>query len=114
MAFNILLANRVRECLMYYPNLEIEEKAMFGALAFLVNGKMCVNVSGDELMCRIDPAMQAELAQQQGYKTMVMRGKKLKGYCIVDSSGLAKNEELEYWIKICLDYNPSAAPSKKK
>ena len=28
---------------------------MFRGLTFMVNGKMCVSVSGDKLMCRFDP-----------------------------------------------------------
>lgn len=114
MAFNILLANRVREYLMCRPHLEIRERKMFGGLAFLINGKMCVNVSGEGLMCRFDPDLQAELAQKRGYRTMVMKGKELKGYCLIDSTGLNSNEEFEYWIELCLNYNHSAELLKRK
>ena len=52
MAYNIELANKVRERLAKVPDIEIEEKKMFSGLSFLVNGKMCINISGDNLMCR--------------------------------------------------------------
>jgi TfoX/Sxy family transcriptional regulator of competence genes len=57
MAYSTKLADRVREYLFRLPDLQIEEKKMFGGLAFLVNGKMCVNISGENLMCRFDPGL---------------------------------------------------------
>lgn len=58
MAYNAKLAERVREYFFDLPGLKIEEKKMFGGLAFILNGKMCVNVSGENLMCRFAPAKQ--------------------------------------------------------
>lgn len=52
MAYDTKLANRVREYLILFPELKIDEKKMFGGLAFMINGKMCINVSGENLMCR--------------------------------------------------------------
>ena len=50
MAYSITLANRVREYLAGIPHITVEEKAMFGGLAFLVNDKMCINIGEDTLM----------------------------------------------------------------
>ena len=36
---------------------------MFSGLTFMVNGKMCVNVIGENLMCRFDPKLQEEVAE---------------------------------------------------
>lgn len=55
MAYSIALANRVREYLAEIPHIIVEEKAMFGGLAFLVNDKMCINIGEDSLMCRFAP-----------------------------------------------------------
>lgn len=44
MAYDEKLANRVREYLKSFQDIKIEEKKMFGGLAFMVNDKMCVNV----------------------------------------------------------------------
>ena len=52
MAYDTKLADRIREYLAEIPNLKIEEKKMFRGLTFMVNGKMCINVSGENLMCR--------------------------------------------------------------
>lgn len=44
MAYNHDLANRVREYLSQMEGFQVEEKKMFGGLAFMVNGKMCIDV----------------------------------------------------------------------
>jgi len=112
MAYYIELADRVRERLSEISDLEIVEKKMFSGLSFLVNGKMCINVSHDNLMCRYDPDLEEEVAERKGFLPMMMKGKQLKGYCYVEPQGFQKTEDFEYWIKICLDYNPMAKVSK--
>jgi hypothetical protein len=64
MAYSIELADKVREYLAEIPNLDIEEKPMFNVLNFMVNGKTCVCVSGENLMLRFDPQLQGELAEK--------------------------------------------------
>lgn len=61
MPYDEKLADRVRKYLKQIPRIQIEEKKMFGGLAFMVNGKMCINVSGENLMCRFDPALTGKL-----------------------------------------------------
>lgn len=114
MAYNTKLAERVREYLLELPGLKIEEKRMFGGLAFLVNGKMCVNVSGGNLMCRFDPDFQDDLSKRKGYKAMVMRGKIFKGYCYVNQEGIKAEEDFNFWMNVCLDFNKKAKSSKRK
>jgi hypothetical protein len=113
MAYNIYLVNRIAEYLIKFPNLKIEEKQMFSGLAFMVNGKMCVNVSGENLMCRFDPKLIEILAEKRGFIPMLMKGKQLKGYCYVEPLGVEHDEDFAFWIDLCLDFNESAKSSKK-
>jgi TfoX/Sxy family transcriptional regulator of competence genes len=64
MAYDINLANRIRERLSELPN--VEEKAMMGGLTFMYNDKMCVGIIKDELMCRIDPAFHETAVEKRG------------------------------------------------
>ena len=114
MAYDLNLANKVREYLAEATALEVEEKNMFGGIAFLVDGKMCVNVSGEQLMCRIDPEQADQLSKRRGVEPMIMRGKKLDGYCLVNYDGYKDKKSLEFWIDVCLKFNPLAEKSKKK
>jgi TfoX/Sxy family transcriptional regulator of competence genes len=114
MAYNIVLADRVRTHLHSFPNLKIEEKKMFRGLAFLVHGKMCVNVSGENLMCRFDPELEHEVAEKIGFQPMIMKGRQLRGYCYVSEEGYKSKRNFEYWVKLCLDFNDKARASKSR
>ena len=114
MAYDIDLADRIRLHLAEVPRIRIIEKKMFRGLAFLINGKMCVNVSGDNLMCRIDPERYDIVSKRKGFKPMVMRGKEMKGYCYVSPDGFKSKKDFDYWLQQCLDFNPSAKASSKK
>ena len=112
MAYNEKLADRIRNALAHLPN--VEEKKMFRGVTFMVDGKMCVNVSGDDLMCRFDPALQDNVAQRKGYRTMLMRGREYQGYCYVGPEGITTEEDFAYWIGLSLDYNKHAKASKRR
>lgn len=112
MAYNEKLANRIREALAHLP--DVEEKKMFSGVAFMVNNKMCVNVSGDELMCRFDPAMQETVEKKTGFRTMIMKGRELKGYGFISEEGIKSKKDFDYWINLCLDFNKRAKASKKR
>lgn len=111
MAFNTKLADEVRAYLADFSQLKINEKRMFGGLAFLVNDKMCVNVSGDRLMCRFNPLRESEILKKPGYEPMVMKGKEIKGYCYVNAEAIKSPENLKYWVDLCLEYNDEAKKS---
>lgn len=112
MAYNTGLADKIRAYLANIPKLNVEEKKMFGGLAFLINGKMCVNVSGERLMCRFDPELQQQVENKKGYQPMIMRGKSMTGYCYVEPEGFASQKEFDYWMNVCLSYNDQAKPTK--
>ena len=112
MAYSEKLANRIREALAVNPR--VEEKQMMGGLTFMVNGKMCVGIIKDELMCRIDPARHETEIEKQGGRTMDFTKRPMKGYIMIDDSGMRIEKDFEYWINLSLDYNKKAKASKKK
>lgn len=113
MAYNLSLAEKVKKYLSAFPQLSIEEKKMFSGVAIMVNGKMCINISNDNLMCRFDPLIQDEILAREGVSPMIMKEKILKGYCYVSEEGFASKKDFEFWMKLCLDYNDKAKSSKK-
>lgn len=112
MPYNEKLAARIRLALAGQG--KVEEKKMFRGLTFMVNGKMCVSVSGDEMMCRFDPELQDEASQKKGFRTMTMRGKVYKGFGYVNEDGTRSKKDFDYWINFCLSFNKVAKSSKKK
>ncbi len=111
MAYNIKLAAKLRTALSGISN--VEEKKMFGGLAFLVNDKMCINVSGDKLMCRFDANMEDEVSMKNGYEKVIMNGKVFKGYCYVKPEGFKTKKDFDFWIDLCLKFNDKAKSSKR-
>jgi hypothetical protein len=114
MAYDINLADRVREFLAEILGIDIEEKEMFNVLNFMVNGKTCVCVSGENLMLRFDPSRQEELSGKNGYETMLMKGKEYKGYCYINPHGFKDRKDFEFYLNLCMDYNKVAKSSKKR
>jgi TfoX/Sxy family transcriptional regulator of competence genes len=103
---NESLARRVRAALA--PLDHVEEKRMFGGLAFMVDGKMCVTVGKDRIMCRIDPDAHEDAVTRAGCEPMVMRGKELRGYVRVSEQALRSSAAFDHWMRMAIDYNPRA------
>jgi len=114
MAYNEKIADRIREALVHIP--KVEEKRMFRGVTFMVNDKMCISVGADRIMCRFDPAMHDEIVEKPGVHAVIMGGREYKGYVHVFEDQIKSKKDLDFWIKLCLDYNPiaKAAPKKKK
>lgn len=112
MAYNEKLANRIRERLADLPI--IEEKEMMGGLTFMVNNKMCVGILKDEMMCRIDPNFHETAIEKTGCRTMDFTKRPMKGYVMVDDTGMKTKKEFDYWIDLALDFNAKAKSSKKR
>lgn len=112
MPYNETLANRIRERLAELPN--IEEKEMMGGLAFMYNNKMCVGIIKDEMMCRIDHDKYEMAVEKHGCRPMDFTGKPMKGWVLIEDSGMTNQKDFEYWIGLALEFNKKAKASKKK
>ena len=113
MAYNTKLADRVREALVHLP--DVEEKEMFRGVCFMVNGKMCVCVSENELLCRIGSAQMEQALENNYVRQMVMaRDKPSKDFVYVSEEGFYNQNDFDHWIRLALDFNPYAKASKKK
>jgi TfoX/Sxy family transcriptional regulator of competence genes len=112
MAYDEKLANRVRERLAYLPN--VDEKEMMGGLVFMVNDKMCAGIIKDELMCRISPDLHEKVVEKTGCRTMDFTKRPMRGYVMIDDSGIKTPEELGCWIELALEFNEKAKSYRKK
>ncbi len=111
MAYNEKLADRLREALSHLP--KVEEKKMFRGVTFMVNNKMCVCVSGEELMCRFDPTLHDTVSEKNGFRTMLMKGREYKGFGYVTPDAIKSKKDFDFWINLCLEFNSKAKASKK-
>jgi hypothetical protein len=96
-AYDEDLANRLRELLA--DEAGVTEKKMFGGLAFLVHGNMCVSASHTGgLLARVDPAESGEALAQPHAATMEMGGRSMEGWITVAPEGVASARDLESWV----------------
>lgn len=112
MARDDTLVDRVRAALGGTPR--VEEKSMFGGIAFMVRGKMCVSARKERIMCRIDPAIHDAALDRKGCRTVVMKGREYRGYVYVDAAAVRTKRDLDYWLGLALDYNNKAKASTRK
>ena len=112
MAYSEQLAEKVRSAFKNVPR--VEEKKMMGGLTFMVNGKMCVGVSKNDLMVRLDPAVYDTALKKKGCRPMDFTGKPMKGFVFVSSDGTSGKKDLGYWINLAIDFNKKAKASKKR
>jgi len=112
MAYDEHLAERIRKALAHLPR--VRERKMFRGIAFMVNGKMCVTIGHNEMMCRIDPALHQSALQRKGCRTMRMRGREYIGWVLVSEEGMKTKKAFDHWISLSLSFNRYAKASKKK
>ena len=112
MPYNQKLADRIRERLT--ETKKVKEKEMMGGLTFMVNDKMCIGIIKDEMMCRIHPDLQEVALSKVGCRIMDFTGRPMKGYVMVDDTGMKSKKDLDDWIGLCLEFNGKAKSSKKR
>ena len=112
MAYNEKLTARIREALAHLA--KVEEKRMFRGVTFMVNDKMCISAGDNKIMCRIDPSIHEEALKRKGSETVKMRGREYQGYVYVNEEGIKTKKDLDYWIRLALEFNKLAKSSKKK
>ncbi|PJC36899.1 RNA methyltransferase [Candidatus Peregrinibacteria bacterium CG_4_9_14_0_2_um_filter_53_11] len=113
MSYDEHLADRIGR-LLDGKHVLFEEKKMMGGLCFMVKEKMCLGVIDDKLMARIDPEIYEDSLKRKGCHEMNFTGRPMKGFVFVEAEGVDADEELSYWVGLCLDYNPKAKKSKRR
>ena len=112
MAYDEYLADRIRTILME-KHVAFNEKKMMGGLCFMVDDKMCMGVEKNKLMARIDPDIYDKALMKKGAMEMTFTGRTMKGFVFVEQEGIDMDNDLDYWVQLCLDFNPKAKSSKK-
>jgi TfoX/Sxy family transcriptional regulator of competence genes len=96
-AYDENLADRIRELLSGEKRLE--EKRMFGGLAFLINGNMAVAASGQGgLLVRVAPDDTDKLLDGKHVSPMVMAGREARGWLRVTTDGVTTKRQLQTWV----------------
>ena len=119
MAFDEFLADRIKQQLKE-KHTHFETINMMGGLCFKVNNKMLCGIHIDKkygdslLMARIGEDAYLKALEKPTCLPMDFTGRPMKGYIFVTPEGFDTDEDLGYWIDLCLAFNPLAKASKPK
>jgi TfoX/Sxy family transcriptional regulator of competence genes len=112
-AYNELLAKRMRNSLTAL-NTRYVEKKMFGGLAFMVKNKMCCGIVKDDLMVRVVDDRYEEVLSKPGAREMDFTGRPMKGFVFVSDEGLPTEKSLRDWLKLGMSLGlPPRKPRRK-
>ena len=111
MAFNEQLSDRIREALLPYSK-HIEEKRMFGGIAFMYKNKMSCGVVKNELMIRILEEPYQKEIEGPFTREMDFTKRPMKGFMYVHPDGFKTKAQLDKWLTYGIEHAELA--SKKK
>jgi hypothetical protein len=100
MAFDEYLAQRIRDVV----EADIDEKKMFGGIAFMLDGNMAVGVSGDEVMVRVGTDGFEEALAQADVRPFDLSGKPMNGWVLVGGDAIVEDDGLAHWVDVGMTY----------
>jgi TfoX/Sxy family transcriptional regulator of competence genes len=109
MAYDEQLAERVRATITGQAS--VDERKMFGGLAFLVGGNMCCGIVKDELMVRVGPEQYAEALGLPHAREIDFSGRPMTGMVMVATPGFSSDQALADWVDRGLRF-ASSLPAK--
>ncbi len=102
MAYDEVLATRIREVLRDRD--DVEERKMFGGIAFMVAGHMACGVIHDDLMVRVgEEGHDAALAAPHT-RVMDFTHRPMRGMVYVSPAGVESDAELAQWVGRAVAY----------
>lgn len=119
MAYDEYMADRIRQILTE-KRAHFSDKSMMGGRVFQVDEKMLCGIHIDKkfgdtlLMARIGEEAYEKEIEKDVCLPMDFTGRPMKGYIYVTPEGFDRDNDLAYWLQLCLDFNPVVKASKKK
>jgi TfoX/Sxy family transcriptional regulator of competence genes len=108
MAYDEELAIRVQEILGEQG--DVDERKMFGGIAFMVKGYMCCGVTNNDLMLRVGSERAQELMKEAHVRPMDFTGRPMKDYVFVSPGGLMTESALRRRVRSALDFVDTLPP----
>lgn len=99
MAYDEGLAERLQD--YFSGRSDVVEKKMFGGIAFMLRGHMCVGIVNDTLMARVGPDQHETARKRPHASEMDFTGRPMKGFIYVSPEGFESDDDLKYWVSTC-------------
>lgn len=106
MPYDPATADRLRATLapLLPEGARLDEKKMFGGVAFMVDRHMCVGVIEDRVVARIGPAAFADAMDQPDIGPMDFTGRPMKGWVYLQAPLVQDPTRLSRWVQAALDF----------
>ncbi len=102
MAHDEATTERVRQLLS--GRSDVVEKRMVGGRSFSVKGRMCCGVTGSAVMVRVGAAARAAVLAEPHVRPMILGGRVVGGFVLVDPDGVASDDDLAAWVQRGIDF----------
>jgi TfoX/Sxy family transcriptional regulator of competence genes len=109
MAYDEQLADRIRDALVGEEG--VNERKMFGGLAFKVDGHMICGVVGDDLMLRLGPGGADDALERSHVRPMDFTGRPMTGMVFVEPAGV-RGVALQNWLRRAVAFARSLPPKQ--
>ncbi len=110
MAYDQEVAARVADMVNEISPVPVQERKMFGGIAYMVQGNMCVAVGETDLMVRVGKEERADAAAQPHVRPPDTSNRSMGGFVFVAPEGFASHESLAAWVQRGLDFALSLPP----
>ena len=97
MAYSQSLAARVRHALRDQGR--VLEKRMFGGVAFLLRGNLCVALLDQSLIVRVGPAAYETALAEPHIREFDFTGRPMRGWVVADPEAIDLDADLHRWIE---------------
>lgn len=113
MAFDEILAQRIQNKL-FDLKIQFEEKRMFGGLAFMIQGKMCIGITKNQMMLHVLDEHYDFLIEENYVHPMQFTGKTMRGFLFIDQEAFINESEFEKFIQLGLEFGEKGIVKGKK
>ncbi len=86
------------------------EQKMFGGVAFMINGNMCVGPWKGSLVVRLDKEKHDQTQSEPHVKPMDITGRVMKGWALIEPAGIESDDDLKAWIERGVKFARSLPP----
>jgi TfoX/Sxy family transcriptional regulator of competence genes len=101
-AYDEDLAHRIRELLGTERG--VDEKKMFGGLAFMIGGNIAIAASGQGgVLVRVGPDKSDRLVETTKAELAIMGSRPMGGWVRVAAEDVATKRQLEKWVRLGAD-----------
>jgi len=112
MAYDEKIAERLSKAFSGHKS--VQEKKMFGGIAYMFKNHMCVGIINDLLMVRVGPEQYEDALSEAHTRPMDFTGKPMKGYVYVEPEGFKTDKSLRKWVDKGIQFVKTLPPKKPK